>query len=192
MAVDTAVLSVLPDGRLAVLLANDGDDARLPGTFVHPGETLARAALRALRDKTGVDGREPRQLHVFDAPDRDPRGWVLSVAHLDAVPYRALDFDAGRAELRPVDEVRGLLYGHDEIVRMAVERLRDDYAASPDPAQLMPGTFTLRSLQNLHESVLGIDLPRDTFRRTMEPQLSTTGGIERGGVGKPARTFRTR
>ena len=35
-------------------------------------------------------GLNPRQLHVFDAPDRDDRGWVLSVAHCDVVPVDRL------------------------------------------------------------------------------------------------------
>ena len=49
------------------------------------GETLADAVKRSLRDKAGVRGLQPRQLHVFDDPDRDDRGWVLSVAHVDVV-----------------------------------------------------------------------------------------------------------
>ena len=28
-------------------------------------------------------GLHPRQLHVFDDPNRDERGWVLSVAHVE-------------------------------------------------------------------------------------------------------------
>src|SRR4051812_47939943 len=89
VAVDTAVLTVAPDRRgLHVLLVrrngkDDGSDWALPGTFLHEGETLAEAVLRSLKEKAGLLGRAPQQLHVFDAPDRDPRGWVLSVAHVD-------------------------------------------------------------------------------------------------------------
>ncbi|WIB61446.1 NUDIX domain-containing protein [Curtobacterium sp. MCLR17_007] len=65
----------------------------LPGTFVHEGERLADAALRWPREKAGVTGLAPRQLHVFDDPVRDDRGWVLSVARLDVVPAAALQTD---------------------------------------------------------------------------------------------------
>ena len=58
----------------------------LPGTFVHEREHLHDAVLRSLRHKAGITGREPEQLKVFDDPDRDPRGWVVTVAHLDVVP----------------------------------------------------------------------------------------------------------
>ena len=92
VAVDTAVLTVSPDNQLCVLLVRRAGTHKhgtwqLPGTFLHPGETLARAALRALSDKAGVTGLAPVQLAVFDDPDRDDRGWVLSAAHLDVVPW---------------------------------------------------------------------------------------------------------
>lgn len=92
VAVDTAVLTVCPLQMMCVLLVRrtgqHGHGAwQLPGTFIHPGETLAGAALRALAEKAGVSGLQPVQLAVFDDPARDDRGWVLSVAHLDVVPW---------------------------------------------------------------------------------------------------------
>src|SRR5690606_30546133 len=73
VAVDTAVLTVGDSGRLSVLLtltndavAGGGEEWRLPGTFLHPGERLADAVLRSLRVKAGVVGLRPRQLRVFD------------------------------------------------------------------------------------------------------------------------------
>ena len=64
----------------------DGPGWALPGTFLHAGETLADAVNRSLREKANVRGLHPRQLHVFDDPERDDRGWVLSVAHVAVVP----------------------------------------------------------------------------------------------------------
>src|SRR6478735_6396480 len=123
LAVDTAVLTVADDGRLCVLLTrtidagrDDADTWRLPGTFVHPGETLAVAVLRSLEVKVSVVGLNPRQLRVFDAPDRDDRGWVISVAHLDAVRADRIPL-RDQATLVPVDELPPLKYDHDEIVR---------------------------------------------------------------------------
>lgn len=200
VAVDTAVLTV-PDGvehGLAVLLVRrEGRHRRgqwlLPGTFVHPGETLADAALRALSTKAGVAGLNPRQLHVFDDPRRDDRGWVMSVAHVDVVPADRLDaaLDTGSV-LRGVDGVKGLAFDHDQIVRLAVEAVRADYRREPDPAGLLPQPFTLFELQRLHEAVLGQAVVKDTFRRHMEPMLRPARGVRTGTVGKPARLWRRR
>ena len=104
VAVDTALLTLPPDGPLSVVLVKDSTDGdwRLPGTFLHVGETLAAAVQRSLKVKAGVTGRSPTQLQVFDDPQRDNRGWVLSVAHLDAVPFADLKIDPAQARLTPI------------------------------------------------------------------------------------------
>jgi 8-oxo-dGTP diphosphatase len=189
VAVDTAVLTLDQGGRLVVLLAKTTDGPRLPGTFLHQGETLADAVLRSLSEKVGVAGLSPTQLHVFDDPKRDDRGWVLSVAHLDAVPAGRLNLDDRNAELCPADELPSVPYGHDTIVALAVSTIRAEYADRPDPRRLLPSVFTLRDLHKLHESIAGDPITRDTFRRLMEPQLNAIGEFSAGVVGKPARLF---
>ena len=42
---------------------------------------------------------------------------------------------------------------------------------------LLGDEFTLRELRLAHEAIAGRELQRDTFRRTMEPQLVATGTI---------------
>jgi ADP-ribose pyrophosphatase YjhB (NUDIX family) len=192
VAVDTAVLTV-DGGRLAVLLAGGA----LPGTFLHPGETLADAVLRSLRDKAGVAGRRPRQLRVFDNPTRDPRGWVLSVGHVDVLPLaglgEALAHDGVR--LAPADDAAvlgGLPYEQGDIVSAAVESVRAEYRVEPDPGALLDEPFTLAELRTLHTAVLGEEPMRDTFRRYMEARLESTGQMTDGGRGRPSRTWRRR
>jgi 8-oxo-dGTP diphosphatase len=187
VAVDTAVLTV-HDGSLHVVLVQNDTGWRLPGTFVHEGETLAQAVLRSLRDKASIEGLQPRQLHVFDQPDRDDRGWVMSVAHLVVVPEASV---CG-VELTPVDAAAGLVYDHATIIQLAVDTLRAEYRASPDPEGLLGTEFTLLELLRLHESILGQRLGKDTFRRRMLDQLVETDALQRGIVGKPARIYRRR
>lgn len=185
VAVDTAVLTVR-DGVLCVALVETNGGWRLPGTFLHEGETLTDAVRRSLNVKAGIRGLIPQQLHVFDAPGRDDRGRVLSVAHLVAVPPGALP----GVHLVPVTDARGLAFDHDEILALAVRRLREDYQEHPDPAGLAGAEFTLLDLRRLHLAIDPDTPQRDTFRRTMEPKLVPTGELERGTVGKPARLFR--
>jgi ADP-ribose pyrophosphatase YjhB (NUDIX family) len=197
VAVDTAVLTVPDGGALSVVLVRprprDDPSARgrhrLPGTFLHEGERLADAVLRSLRDKAGVTGLDPRQLHVFDEPDRDDRGRVLSVAHVVTVPSRLLQIDEARAVLVATDELPELAYRHDAIVELAVAAIRREDDDGPDPRRLLAAPFTLRDLQALHEAIAGRPIPRDAFRRAMEGDLAETGGSRRGVVGKPARLF---
>ena len=92
-------------------------------------------------------------------------------------------------QVSPVAQVSGLAFDHDRIVALAMERLRAEYRYAPDPRGLLDEPFTLLELQRLHEAVFGRDLPKDSFRRGMEPNLRDTGRTQAGVVGKPARLF---
>jgi ADP-ribose pyrophosphatase YjhB (NUDIX family) len=203
VAVDTAVLTVRPtDGQLSVLLVRresrhlDRAEA-LPGTFVHDRERLAVAVGRSLREKVGLPADVvPAQLHVFDDPGRDSRGWVMSVAHVVALPWRVVEpVLAARPDTlveRPVAEVHALPFDHDDIVRRAVAWLRDRYAERPDPGGLLEEPFTMRQLRHLHTAVAGHPpSSSDAFRRRMvEHLVPVDGQVLRGTVGKPAQLFR--
>ena len=198
VAVDAALLTVMPgEDCLSVLQVHRAEGAGdpagwgLPGTFLHAGERLLDAVQRCLREKAGVEGTRPRQLHVFDKPDRDDRGWVLSVAHMDVVRPERLD---GRIDeqtrIVPADDPGILPYDHTEIIRRAVATVRASYELAPDPERLIPGPFTILELRLMHEAVVGRKFQRDTFRRLMEPQLTGTGKMTSGTRGRPAELFR--
>lgn len=215
VAVDVAVLSVVPDedgdARLCVLLVRRATRTHhgewsLPGSFLRERERLDEAVQRTLRDKCGVEGLTPTQLRVLDDPERDDRGWVLSVAHLDTVPVAAAVDLLQRTDVRwvPVrtggasrrswlelpDRQRRLPFDHEVIVRHAVELLRADHEDRPDPYGMLAEPFTVLELRRLHEAVAGHELQKDTFRRAMLPGLIRTESVETGSVGRPARRYR--
>jgi 8-oxo-dGTP diphosphatase len=196
VAVDTALLTLDAAGAdLLVLQVRRNDDTgwALPGTFLHPGERLADAVDRSLREKAGVRGLRPRQLHVFDDPERDERGWVLSVAHLAVVRSGRLDARrADRTRLASTSRPGRLPHDHAGIIALAVEDMRRRYALGPDPDGLLARGFTLRDLRRAHEAVAGEPLQRDRFRRAMEPALTPTGEVATGVRGRPAELFRRR
>ncbi len=216
VAVDVAVLTLLPDARLdgssglgVLLHRRTGDQPgqwALPGRFVRTDERLADAVAVALQEKCGISRRDlrsavPRQLHVFDDPERDDRGWVMSVAHLVGLPHSVvMPLVAQRADLRLVPVVDGrvripgqrrLPYGQDEIVSFAIDELRDSYRKEPDPERLREGeAFTLAELLAVHRAVLGEAWQVDTFRRRMLPMLEDTGQVSEGRRGRPAAIYR--
>lgn len=199
VAVDTAVLTLDAEFGMSVLLVHksmwDREPAsewRLPGMFIEPGETLEAAALRALALKAGIQGLHPRQLRVFDEPDRDARGWTISVAHVDVVRRSRIRLQP-HTRIFPVTELPQLDFDHREIIELSVGRVREGYRAHPDPYRLLSDPlFTIRDLRKLHERVLGEDLNPDTFRRLMIPELIPTEEKRSGVRGKPALLYRHR
>lgn len=189
VAVDVAVLTVRDDRLQVVVVDHALGGSALPGTFLHKGEVLADAAARALADKAGLRRVPFTQLHVFDAPGRDDRGWVLSVGHSAAMPAARLPAES---RLLPIEQGRvagTLLFDHAEIVRLAVDRLRRDYATELDPAGLLGDRFTVYRLRQLYQAVFERPLMKDTFRRLVVPNLESTG--EYGSdFGRPAEVYR--
>lgn len=195
VAVDTALLTLtVGSDTLSVLQVKRGGEPgwALPGTFLHEGERLMDAVLRALRQKAGVEGLRPRQLHVFDDPARDDRGWVLSVAHVMVVPKSLLTTRSLNTRLMPVKAPGRMPYGHGDIIEMAVADSRRRYEELPDPDGLLPDSFTVLQLREVHTAVAGRALQKDTFRRAMDPHLVGTGEMTSGTRGRPAELFRRR
>jgi len=214
VAVDVAVMTVTEAGELGVLIhRRTGDRAgtwALPGRFLRERERLEEAVAKTVEEKCHLSpralaGRRPRQLHVFDDPERDDRGWVLSVGHLLVMPRERLEpvvaehddlviapLRRGRAVLP--DGQKTLPYGQDEIVTRARDELRTLYMDKPDPERFIEAdTFTLTDLGEVHFAVLGKEhWAIDTFRRKMSRQLRETDQYSRGGPGRPATLYRRR
>ena len=52
-----------------------------PGGFVEQGENPIDAAVRELKEETGLDGTEPKLLMVMGDADRDPRKHIVSIVY---------------------------------------------------------------------------------------------------------------
>lgn len=212
LTVDVVVMTAT-DGRLhVVLVRRQAPPFRgawaLPGGFVRIDESLDAAARRVLTAKTGL-GDEPwlEQLYTFGDPGRDPRGRVVSVAYFALVPPERLASRAEGTWLAPLHvpwrgetggavEVVGadgpLAFDHADLLGVAVLRLRGKLGWTHVGFALLPERFTLRRLQQLHETILGRALNKDSFRRRMlATDLLVATGETEGDVGhRPAALYR--
>ena len=141
----------------------------IPGGFVRKRETLEAAALRELKEETGIEDVFLEQLYSFGDPKRDPRGWVVSVAYYALVspeqhPVQAAT-DAREARWFAVNEVPRVAFDHAEILAVALERLRGKLTYAPIGFELLPQKFTIKQLQRLYEIVLGTQLDNRNFRK---------------------------
>lgn len=97
-----------------------------PGGFLDMDETLEEAALRELKEETGVSGIELEQFHTFSAVSRDPRHRAITTVFIgfadqDTVKPRAAD-DASGAEWFEIDGLPPLAFDHGLIMEMVKTR----------------------------------------------------------------------
>ena len=205
IAVDVVALTVA-DGALRVLLVDRllepyAGRPALPGGFLLDGEDVAGAAVRELTEETGVAPRgHLEQLRTYGPVGRDPRGPVLSVAHLLFSPVLDLPRaggDAAAVRWAPVGPfLEGgahLAFDHDRILADGVERARAKIEYSPLATAFCPEEFTIAELRRVYEAVWGTRLdPRNFHRKATgsEGFLQATGRVRSEGVGRPAALFR--
>ncbi|WP_116126601.1 NUDIX hydrolase [Lewinella sp. IMCC34183] len=154
----------------------------LPGGFVEMDEDLEAGALRELEEETGVKNLYVEQLFTFGAPDRDPRGRVISVAHYALVNLgnhpAAASSDAERVEWFPRNALPELAFDHARIIELATSRLRAKVRYQPIGFELLPEEFTLGELQALYETVLGVP---PFNKRNFRTRILKTGILEEVG-----------
>lgn len=202
LTVDCVVFGVDLDDEsapLKVLLIRRGEEPfkgcwALPGGHVHEGEELEAAALRELQEETTAHISFCEQLCTFGKPGRDPRGWVIAVAYYALV--RATDHevhgesDAIEAKWVPVDQAKELSFDHDEILGVALSRLRAKIRYAPIGFNLLPETFTLRQLRKLYETLLCQPFDKRNFRkRILAAGILVEAGVEKTSSPGPAATL---
>ena len=169
----------------------------IPGGFVGIDESLETAALREMKEETGVHDVYLEQLYTFGDPDRDPRGRVITVAYFALVPAGAVDPQAGTDAAQTgwwsIYDLPPLAFDHADILAYALKRLRYKLEYSAVGFELLPETFTLSELQATYELVLDEELDKRNFRRkVLNADVIEETGEYQTGEGRPAMLYRFR
>ncbi len=199
LATDLVVFT-LREQALQVLLRRretepHAGDWALPGARLCGAESLEACAVRVLAEQTGLRRTYLEQLYTFGAPDRDPRGRVVSVAYYALLPPpRLADVEGvgGALQWCPVERLPALAFDHGAIIGLAHHRLAAKLEYSTIALQFMGETFTLSELQRAHEIILGEPLDKRNFRKRLRnlTAIEATGEWFRAGNHRPARLFR--
>ncbi|MEM9333388.1 MAG: NUDIX domain-containing protein [Pseudomonadota bacterium] len=193
VTVDLATFQV-SRGKLRILLIQRPESPfagewTLPGGFVHEREALQTTARRILSAKASLSEAHLEQLATFGAPERDPRGRVISIAY-----FAILDVDCayeGPGDWFAVDALPETGFDHSEIIATAIERLRGKLSYTDIGFAFMPAEFTLGALQKTWEAVLGTPLDKRNFRKSIlsRGDIESTGRKSTGGAHPPAMIY---
>lgn len=192
----------------------------LPGGFVNPKESTGDSVLRETKEETGVtiSRNHIEQLHTFSTPNRDPRGWVVTVSYLafigeepliagdDAQEVRWFTMERKAHELHLtsgdveiiLDLKTGasvgrdtLAFDHSDIILTAFNRVANKMEHEPQVLQVLGDKFTITEARKVFAKFWGIDykaIDHSNFKKAMLQYFDEVG--ERPlGIGRPSKIY---
>lgn len=193
----------------------------LPGGFVNPQESTGDSVIRETNEEIGVtiSKQNIEQLHTFSTPDRDPRGWVITVSYLAFIgeePLSAGDdanqvrwfslerkgqqlfLSSGEIEI-VLDMQSGtsigkdtLAFDHSAIILKAFQRVANKMEHEPQVLLVLGQAFTITEARKVFAKFLGIDfklIDHSNFKKSML-QYFIEVGEKPVGIGRPSKIYR--
>ncbi|MBU2929325.1 NUDIX hydrolase [Winogradskyella psychrotolerans] len=158
------------------------DDYVLTGYHVYTHETLDDTATRVLKELTGLTNQYKKQFKAFGNPDRLTSEkdllWIeneefhsrtITVAYYFLLNTEdvSLEDNKNNAKWFPLKDLPDIGFDHKKIIKEAHEDLKIKCLAEPIIFELLPDKFTINDVQDLYESILGIEIDNRNFRRKL-------------------------
>lgn len=201
VTVDMLIFTV-EDGQLKLMLIKRKnppykDCWAIPGGFVEIDESIKMAAMRELREETGIlCGTALEQLGAYGEVNRDPRTRVISIAYIALISPATFSYemiagdDAKEVKLFEVyldDELTfnediKLAFDHAQIIKDGINRLREKLKYTDIAFELLDKTsFTIRDLHRVYQAISGKSILITNFRRTVENTYIKEGKVKETG-----------
>lgn len=202
VTVDLLPLTVA-EGELRILLSRRPEAPcagrwALFGKSVGAAQTAEDAARSLLSEMLPLEDVYLEQLYTFSELDRDPRGRVITIAHLAVLPWKRLQkalpregLELFRLHMRSGQlcltgeggeslERDDLAFDHGRIVETGLLRLQGKLQYTDIGFYFLNDTesFTLGELQTVYEAVQGHPLDSGNFRRSMQSRYIDSGRME--------------
>ncbi|MBO4771996.1 MAG: NUDIX hydrolase [Bacteroidales bacterium] len=166
----------------------------LMGGFVDDDESVDNAAIRVVKELTGLEEFYIEQVGAFGNVDRDPGERVVSICYY--VLINALEYDEDlknkfQAQWVEITKVPRLYGDHNVMIEKAHKILQEKLSWNPIAFYLIPEKFTLTQLQVLYETIYGEILDKRNFRKklTDENHIVSTGEIDKTTSKRGANLF---
>jgi len=199
LSVDCIILGY-HENALKLLVVERGTEPHkgkvaLPGDLVYPTEDMDAAAIRVLRELTGLENVYMTQSHAYGQVDRHPIGRVVTVGYYSLISvdrYQPLANSwADNVYWVDIHNLPPLAFDHQKIVESAIDDLKERVKLHPIGFELLPEKFTLGQMQQLYEAILGIQFDKANFRKKILAMniLNDTKEMQSDVAHRPARLF---
>jgi ADP-ribose pyrophosphatase YjhB (NUDIX family) len=194
IAYDSVILGFSGDSlKILIMEYHNTGLFAIPGGFVAIDENLNDAARRGLEERTGLKNIYLEQFYTFGNtarhnadvmrkillangydPDKEFQ-WMLdrfiTVAFYALINYKNVipkpDALSDSCTWYAVDELPELILDHLDIVKKAIQTLRENLDRKLVGMNLLPEKFTMSELQQVYEAIQGKSLRRTSFQREM-------------------------
>lgn len=199
LSIDLVIIGY-QNNKLKCLLLQIDKKWLLPGGYIRISESVDDAAIRILKERTGLDNPHLKFLSVFGNRDRQFKNeWKEFIKNNKLVwkddywinnrfvtlTYYSL---VNIAEIHPTpgimdeaiswfdfDDLPEIWMDHKSILTKARNRLKEDLKHEQLTYNLLPGKFTMPELHQLHQAILEEKLDRSRFQK----KILSTGLFDR-------------
>ena len=176
--------------KVLLLKIKHAEQLGLPGGFIFKDEPVNDAALRILKERTGLDNIFLQQFYTFGAPKRSDKKVHLNTIKKEGIKteqdnwllqrfisigyYALVDFSkviptpdeiSVSCSWQSLEPALDLMMDHNNILNRALETLQQQINYQPIGYNLLPLKFTMPELQKLYETILNKPLDRRNFQR---------------------------
>lgn len=193
----------------------------LPGGFVRQNEATAQSCIRETKEETNVTitPEHVEQLHTFSTPNRDPRGWVITVSYLAFIGEEPLvagnqtneaswfniekngeslvltnNLDAQIVLDLNSGESLGedsLAFDHTAIILKAFNRVKHKMYHEPNVLRVLGKDYTITEARKVYAKFLGVNY-RDIDHSNFKKSMMpyfNEIGERSTGVGRPSKIY---
>lgn len=192
-SVDCVVIGFDHEGLKILVMKWKGTEMFcLPGGFIMKEEDMDKAAIRVLKERTGIQLPFLEQFKTFGNINRRDSDTLAHNLRMLNAPGNVVDWfeqrfistgyvslvDISQCDLKPdiasefiawygLDELPDLIFDHRDMVKEAISYIRNQINYLPIGITLLPEKFTMKELQHLYESILEKKLDRGNFQRKL-------------------------
>lgn len=194
-------LFTIDNGKLKVLLIRKDTDPfkgywMLPSNLLMTSETIEECAKETILEFSGIENIYLKQCNIFSKIDRLPNDRILGNSLIGLIDKETLLLKKKKSVFEdvwfPIEEIPKMVYDHGDILKDAIEYLKNVLNNTDMLKKLFPSDFTMPELQIVYEQILGKKLDRRNFRKKMLAidLLEETGDKNNCKMGRPAKLYR--
>lgn len=172
-----ASIFTVDKGEVKVLLVKRSNEPykgmwALVGGALYNNEFLEEGMQREIFEKSGLTNVKVYPSGIFDNPSRTPDMRMIAITYIGIIDKNKVQvlkktLKTENSDWIRLDKVKELASDHNQILKKAIETLREQIISSDILKSLFPNGFTMPEVQKTYESILDKKFDRRNFRKKL-------------------------